>query len=96
MALDFTSEIRDAFVIGQYAYWAGDYDYAKRCFANCAEREVTKVDMRKDSKDIEVEIFESLEKGDNLLSYIADKRELRMADKEKSFETLVGTLLPVS
>jgi hypothetical protein len=91
MTADFGSTALDRYIVGQYAYWAGDYDYAQRCYAIAANRDVTEAvhPTRQESDDA---LIENLAAPEDLLAYVANRRERRIAEKRYTFDNLVTSL----
>ena len=93
MTVDFNRRIRDSYLIAQYAYWAGDFAYAQECYARTAGRETSPAQrgVRRRTDDA---MIEDLHDADALLAYVADKREQRIADKRRTFQTLTRSFSP--
>lgn len=91
MTADFSEQASDRYIIGQYAYWAGDYDFAQQCYAAVAGRDVT-VAVQPTRQQADDSQIEDLHNPDDLLAYVADRRERRIAERRNAFDNLVNTL----
>jgi len=83
----------DDYLVAQYAFWAGDYDYAQERYSRAAGREPSGL-RRADPPDQDHAdaIIEDLGTADDLLVFVANSRERRIADKRRQFQKLASGL----
>jgi len=91
MTADFSTGTLDAYLVGQYAYWAGDFDFAQQCYANAVGRDVSEparhVQAQRDDS-----LIENISTPDDLLRFVADRREQRISERRAAFGVLVDGL----
>ena len=85
MTADFSQSAREAYLIGQFAFWAGDYSFAQQQYAAASRKDATAQRIVQDSIHDDL-LAEKIEHPDDLLAFVAARRLARIEERKSDIE----------